>query len=440
MARVYISSTFQDLKQERASARDAILAKGHHPVGMEQYAASDERPLDRCLRDVRECDAYIGIIAWKYGFRPPGHKKSITHLEYEEARKHQKPTFLFLLEKGALWPRDRVVDEDQPDLIAFRTRLAGDKLVAFFTNSDTLSVEVNRSLDQLGPGLAIPEMLPYLCDRSDQEFDLRQTFQVADPNYPRSLDLRRPLIYFVHGDETEAHDKFLERTQRVLLPKLLPRQMIQSGIRAFHLKWPATADAIQNLDKRLELELSTSVLGFSGTREQVNGSLSGLLTPVLVHTHLITDHWRLYQRSCLDGFVRFWRSWDVGTGQILIILLLFKYRTKGRSWIDRMVCRRLNSHIRKVLLDYDFQALGLPHGKVLTELRGPTLAETSDWARSEEVAGFCDANGLVESVEAFFREWKGGGLSSFETRIPMNELAPKLKDLMYHNLLERKAL
>jgi hypothetical protein len=91
MLRIYVSSTYSDLVEERRAAKDAIFSLGHFPVGMEEYAASDERPLDRCLSDVRSCQGYVGIIAWKYGFRPGGGEKSITQLEYEEALEHRIP-------------------------------------------------------------------------------------------------------------------------------------------------------------------------------------------------------------------------------------------------------------------------------------------------------------------------------------------------------------
>ena len=114
MLRTYVSSTYQDLVEERRAARGAILALGHFPVGMEDYAASDERPLDRCLSDVRSCQAYVGIFAWKFGFRPESSEKSIAQLEYEEARRHNIPCYLYLLAEDAPWPRTRIPDEDQP--------------------------------------------------------------------------------------------------------------------------------------------------------------------------------------------------------------------------------------------------------------------------------------------------------------------------------------
>jgi hypothetical protein len=39
---IFISSTFEDLKQERDIAIKAILEMGHIPVGMEIFSAGDE--------------------------------------------------------------------------------------------------------------------------------------------------------------------------------------------------------------------------------------------------------------------------------------------------------------------------------------------------------------------------------------------------------------
>src|SRR5215831_1164712 len=105
MLRIYVSSTYEDLKDERKAARDAIQTLGHLAIGMEDYAASDERPLERCLRDVRSCQAYVGIFAWRYGFCPGNGEKSITSLEYEEATKNKIPCYVFLVREDAPWPR-----------------------------------------------------------------------------------------------------------------------------------------------------------------------------------------------------------------------------------------------------------------------------------------------------------------------------------------------
>jgi Domain of unknown function (DUF4062) len=43
---------------------------GHDAIAMEDYVATDRRPLQKCLADVAACDGYIGIFAWRYGFVP----------------------------------------------------------------------------------------------------------------------------------------------------------------------------------------------------------------------------------------------------------------------------------------------------------------------------------------------------------------------------------
>jgi hypothetical protein len=102
MAKIYISSTYVDLKKEREAAAQAIRRLGHQPVYMEDYVASPQQPVDKCMQDVKKCAAYVGIFAWKYGFIPDGYDKSITHLEYETARKAGLPCLVFLLEENEI--------------------------------------------------------------------------------------------------------------------------------------------------------------------------------------------------------------------------------------------------------------------------------------------------------------------------------------------------
>lgn len=56
MSNIYLSSTFEDLKEYRDLAGRALRKLQHRVIGMEDYVASDERPLDKCLQDVARCD------------------------------------------------------------------------------------------------------------------------------------------------------------------------------------------------------------------------------------------------------------------------------------------------------------------------------------------------------------------------------------------------
>ena len=91
--KVYVSSTFKDLEEHRSAVKATLERAGFDVECMEKYPAFDERPKDKCLADVAECDYYVLILAWRYGFQPEDdnpRRLSITHLEYEEAVRLQK--------------------------------------------------------------------------------------------------------------------------------------------------------------------------------------------------------------------------------------------------------------------------------------------------------------------------------------------------------------
>lgn len=153
MAKIYVSSTYSDLIQYRKAVSDVLRQLGQHVIAMEDYVASDERPLARCQADVRSSNLYVGIFAWRYGFTPPGQDQSITELEYRTAVDQGVPVLLFLTDENAPWPRNQV-DHPSARIEAFRDELKTSRLVSFFEKPEDLatkvSVSVARELIRLG--------------------------------------------------------------------------------------------------------------------------------------------------------------------------------------------------------------------------------------------------------------------------------------------------
>ena len=104
MARVYVSSTYRDLVKHREHVRLALQRLHVDDVAMEASVAEEDRSVDTCLADVRSCDLYIGIVAWRYGHVPPGHDRSITDLEYRAAGEAGVDRLIFLLDEATPWP------------------------------------------------------------------------------------------------------------------------------------------------------------------------------------------------------------------------------------------------------------------------------------------------------------------------------------------------
>lgn len=105
-ARVFISSTVEDLEAYRAKARDAAIAAGLLPVMMEYFTASGaRRPLGECMAKVGECDVLVVIVAHRYGWKPKGARnKSITWLECDEAVRRGVEVLAFLVDEKYDWP------------------------------------------------------------------------------------------------------------------------------------------------------------------------------------------------------------------------------------------------------------------------------------------------------------------------------------------------
>ena len=179
MFKIYVSSTFKDLKGCRKKVSEAIRLLGHFDVAMEYYVAESLRPLDRCLKDVADCDVYIGIFARRYGWIPPGEEISITELEYREAVRCKKDLLLFLLRDDVpRWPASDAESSDKRSrLYAIRTEMTDGRRVmpAYFSSCNDLALRVTAAIANLaGPrrtplDLEREEMLFKLIDSKDED-------------------------------------------------------------------------------------------------------------------------------------------------------------------------------------------------------------------------------------------------------------------------------
>jgi hypothetical protein len=155
MKRIYISSTVEDLKDYRLAVADALRKCGYDVDAMEKYPARDDRPKAASESDASNCDIYVGIFAWRYGYVPSEdnpEKKSVTELEYAAAGLAQKPRLIFLLADDAAWPgnlRDAEHEEDEGKRIRdLRKRLKTERWAAFFYSPENLAKHVLTSVFQ----------------------------------------------------------------------------------------------------------------------------------------------------------------------------------------------------------------------------------------------------------------------------------------------------
>jgi hypothetical protein len=147
MARIYLSSTYEDLVEHRRAVGQVLLQMEHLVIGMEGYAAADARPLDKCVKDAASVDVYVGIFALRYGHVPDGTGGvSITECEYRAASDSGVTRLVFLLRENHEWPTTaNDVHHNAAAAVkvrALRERLTREHVTAFFTSPDNLAAAV----------------------------------------------------------------------------------------------------------------------------------------------------------------------------------------------------------------------------------------------------------------------------------------------------------
>lgn len=144
---VFVSSTFDDLKEERSKVITALLDLGHIPCGMEYFPAADEDAWNCIERLIPQCDYYVVLVAGRYGCIPDGDSKSYTHKEYELAIANDVPVLGLLHAKPGELPRKHCESDPkvQKKLDQFRAQVKR-KLCRFWTTADQIPGELLASL------------------------------------------------------------------------------------------------------------------------------------------------------------------------------------------------------------------------------------------------------------------------------------------------------
>ena len=208
---VFVSSTYEDLKEERDQVIKAILEMGHIPVGMEMFSAADDEQWKIIQRQITESDYYIVVVANKYGSIGAA-GISYTEMEYDFAIKCQVPTLGFVLSDKALWPTEKNETSVKAikHLNAFKSKVKS-KLVNFWDSKDDLHGRVSISLikaittnPRIGWAraneIASPEVTRELSRLSSENAVLRQHIEQISTSIKEPEDEARTAVSIMHGN------------------------------------------------------------------------------------------------------------------------------------------------------------------------------------------------------------------------------------------------
>ncbi len=141
--RVFISSTYEDLVEERKEVTQALLEMNCFPTGMELFQASNDTQWDLIKKVIDSCDYYIVIVAGRYGSIHNETGKSYTQMEYEYALSVGIPILGFIRSDLSKLPHNKV---DNLTLVKRFIKIVKQKEVKYWSTSHELAGVVSRAM------------------------------------------------------------------------------------------------------------------------------------------------------------------------------------------------------------------------------------------------------------------------------------------------------
>lgn len=201
-----ISSTALDLPEHRAAVKEACIAAGFLPIGMEHLPARDANGIKVSLEMVDRADIYLGIYAWRYGWVPDfdnPQKISITEMEFDRAIKRKtegklREILIFTAHKEHPFTFEDIEadKEAQKRLTEFKTKAAQGRVRKQFKSAEELRRLVSDALHHFlqrerseaalatsTPHTSIPHNLPSLQPFFGREEELKRIAEALHPKY-----------------------------------------------------------------------------------------------------------------------------------------------------------------------------------------------------------------------------------------------------------------
>lgn len=256
---VFISSTFQDLRQTREAVTWEILKAGHIPVGMENFSALDDRGWKVIDRTLGTTDYYVLLVAGRYGSIDSSLGISWTEREYVRAIELGIPILAFVRDKRHITADHVDTGENALKLAKFIESVSERRLREAWTTDDDLRARVTAALtkaimedeadgiprlgwyrgDQLPTALSVDELARLSSENHTLREELESLraasstapkvrFELLDENSSPVSDLQIKVPRYVepsHGatltmrvlsNDSDGLDDFLEKTNQTV--------------------------------------------------------------------------------------------------------------------------------------------------------------------------------------------------------------------------------
>lgn len=299
---------------------------------------------------------------------------------------------------------------------------------------EALSVAVESEPENISDSsddeVDVPRLLPYLCNRSDQETELCLALQQHQQTMPR-----RPFVCIIHGDEFECHSEFLERIKLTALPGTLNLEPKHLSLEEYNLVWPSRSVSSDRYAQVFASNLGASLVQKTAAPPvEIVKYIATHEKPLLITSHLLTEDFLEGGTDLLAAFLEFWNTWpDLPPGRTLINCVCLKHqRSEKMGFLQKWKLQRLDDRIRIWVGNPDLTSYRGLFGVVLAELQAIRRSDVEAWTRNTAVRALCEIQD--KKIRELFQRQE---LCTPDGLISMEMLADELRELVRSNPNQR---
>lgn len=270
---IFISSTYEDLKEERRKVQDTILSMYQFPIGMEMFSAADEEQWEIIQETIDSSDYYVLIIGHRYGSVIENGEYagiSYTQKEFRYALDKQIPILAFLIDSSVAVIPEKMEQNisKRRKLDAFIEEVKKGRTVQWWTSEEDLATKVMNSLNKQfargkrpgwvrANGLKLEETQAELIEISKENRRLREENEILK----KSIGQRKPKfeVKFNNNDYISSKYKnisvndieadFMPITSEYLKDAGLEGKIPQEDIDNYNSSLPSEKEMREYLDK-----------------------------------------------------------------------------------------------------------------------------------------------------------------------------------------------
>ena len=154
---IFISSTWEDLKEERQAAVETILKMEHIPAGMELFAEENQEQMKAIEKWIADSDIFLLVLGGRYGTVNKETRKSYIHMELEYAKSIKKPIMICVMKEVFVKQKKRKADdylldkydEHLDDYKKFKDDITRTSLVTYFGSIYELKEQIYATLNKM---------------------------------------------------------------------------------------------------------------------------------------------------------------------------------------------------------------------------------------------------------------------------------------------------